>query len=138
MIADLRGLGNAVAGAGNPDARVVFVVNPQQALRIGITAPEYQNVITSGYMAAGSVGAIDVGGIAMLVGQPEFRISSDAIVHLETSPLQIASGAQGSGVLATPTSSLFQADLQAMRVVLRAGWIKRRAAATALATSVVW
>lgn len=136
MIADLRGLANAVAG-GNPDASIAFVVNPAQALRIGILAPQYQNLIVSGYMPAGSVGAIDVGGIAMIVGQPTFRISTDAVLHMDTAATALS--ATGSpNTVAAPMASLYQADLVALRCVLRAGWIKRRAAATALVTGAIW
>jgi hypothetical protein len=138
MVADLRALSAAVAGSGNPDANVVFVVNPAQAIRIGITAPNYANLIVSGYMTGGSVGAIDTSAIAMIIGQPVFAVTSNATVHEDTVPLPIASGAQGSGVLATPTRSLFQTDAVGLRCVLRAGWVKRRATATALASSVTW
>ena len=31
MMADLKALAAAVSGTGNPDARVVFMVNPAQA-----------------------------------------------------------------------------------------------------------
>ena len=114
------------------------VMNPAQAVRVGILAPGYTNMIVSGYMAAGSVGAIDTGGVAMMVGQPAFQISRNASLHMETSPLPLVTGAQGSGVVATPMRSMFQEDAVALRCVLHAGWVKRRTAATALATSVTW
>ena len=54
MMVDLKALAAAVS-TGNPDARVVYVTNPAQAIRVNITSPtKPDNVITSGYMAAGS------------------------------------------------------------------------------------
>jgi Phage capsid family len=137
MIADLKGLAAAVSGTGNPDASVVYVVNPAQAIRINLLAPQYANLIVSGYMTAGAVGAIDTGAVAMIVGQPIFAVSRDATLHFETSPTAL--GAVGSpNTIAAPTRSLYQEDLVGLRCVLRAGWVKRRATATALASSVTW
>jgi hypothetical protein len=139
MIADLRGLAAAVNGAGNPDAQVAFVVNPAQAIRINLLAPQYANLIVSGYMAAGSVGAVDTGGIAMLVGMPVFQMSRNATLHMEnTAPLALGSGTQGSGTVAVPMRSLFQEDLVALRSVVRTSWAKRRTGAAAIASSVTW
>ena len=50
MLADLRGLHAAVA-TNNANAQTIFVANPAQAISIGITAPEYANLIVSGYHA---------------------------------------------------------------------------------------
>jgi hypothetical protein len=137
MFADLKALGAAVTGTGNPDATVAFVVNPAQAVRIGILAPNYANLIVTGYMPAGSVGAIDTSAIAMIVSEPAFRISKDATMHMDSVPLPL--GTPGSpNVVAAPMSSLFQQDLVGLRCVLRAGWAKRRTTATALATAVTW
>ena len=93
MIADLKGLAAAVS-TGNPDARVVYIANPAQAMRINLTAPTNRtNVIVSGYQAAGSVGAVDGNAIAMLVSQPSFQLSRNASLHMEnTSPLPLVSG----------------------------------------------
>jgi hypothetical protein len=139
MMVDLKTLAAAVS-SGNPDARVVYVTNPAQAIRVNITSPTKQdNVITSGYMAAGSVGAVDANAIAMLVSQPEFALSRNAALHMEnTAPLPIATGVQGSATVAAPTRSMFQEDAVALRCVLRASWAKRRTGCTALATSVTW
>ena len=141
MIADLKGLAAAVS-SGNPDARVVYVANPQQALRISLTAPEYSNVIVSGYQTANSVGAIDTNAVALLVSQPEFALSRNASLHMEdTAPLALVSGTAQPPTLAqiaTPARSMFQEDAVALRCVLRTGWAKRRSGATALASSVVW
>jgi hypothetical protein len=137
MVADLKGLHAAVA-SGNPDCKTVFIANPAQAIRINVTAPQYTNVIVSGYQAAGSVGAVDASAIAMLVSQPEFALSRSAALHMEnTTPLPI--GTPGSpATVAAPTRSMFQEDCVALRCVLPTSWAKRRTGATALASSVIW
>ena len=135
----MRALGAAVNGTGNPDAQVAFVVNPAQAIRINLPAPQYANLIVSGYMTAGSVGAIDTGGIAMIVGSRCLRCRRDATLHMENAtPLALGTGAQGSGVLAVPMRSPFQEDLVALRSVLRTSWAKRRTGAAALVTGAIW
>lgn len=141
MLADLRALRSAVAVTGTPDANasVLFIINPLQADRLSLFAVQpFTNIVVTGCMPAGSAGAIDVSAVAMIVGQPVFQITSNAALHMETSPLALATGAQGSGVLATPMRSLFQSDAVGLRCVLRAGWVKRRPTTAALATSVTW
>ncbi len=56
------------------------------------------------------------------------------------SPLPLASGAQGSGVLATPARSMWQTDTLALRLVFNASWGLRttNAAAVASVSSVTW
>ncbi len=77
--------------------------------------------------------------IAMLVSQPEFALSRNASLHMESAtPLALGTGTQGAGVLAVPLQSMFQQDAVALRTVLRASWAKRRSGATALATAVTW
>ena len=98
--ADLRALSAAVS-TGHADAKVTYIMNPAQALRIKLAAPQFTGVVVSGYMPAGSVAAIDADAIAMLVGQPVFAMSRNIALHMEsTSPLGLGTGTQGSGVLA--------------------------------------
>ena len=85
---------------------MVYVTNPAQAIRINITSPTKQdNVITSGYMAAGSVGAVDANAIAMLVSQPEFALSRNAALHMENAtPLPLRHAGLAGNVVAAPTA----------------------------------
>ena len=137
MVKDLQALAAAVS-TGNPDARTVHR-KPGAGSRISLVAPGYTNVISSGYQAAGTVGAMDADAIAMLVSQPEFALSRNASLHMENAtPLALGTGTQGAGVLAVPLQSMFQQDAVALRTVLRASWAKRRSGATALATAVTW
>jgi hypothetical protein len=71
--------------------------------------------------------------------EPRFDVSDQATLHMEdTSPLPIATGAQGSGVLATPTRSLFQTDSMAIRMLLDMNWALRRTGTLAWTQSVTW
>jgi hypothetical protein len=70
---------------------------------------------------------------------PNIDMSNQATLHMEdTTPLPIATGAQGSGVLATPARSLFQTDSLALRLVWDITWNTRRAGAIQFKTGVAW
>jgi HK97 family phage prohead protease/HK97 family phage major capsid protein len=84
-------------------------------------------VIASTSVAAGAVYMIDAADFVSVSGAPEFDVSETATIHMEdTTPLQIATGAQGSGVLATPTQSMFQTAQIAVRMVANVNWAMRR------------
>jgi len=134
MFEDLAGLTAAVS-SGAPDARVMFVANPAQALRLQMAG--IGDVVVSGYQTAGSVGAVDVNGVAMMVGGVRFLASNQATVHLSDTPTALS--VEGTpNTIAAPTTSLFQQDLIGLRSVLLTSWKVRRTGATALATSVTW
>jgi len=138
MYVDLRALAAAVS-TGHPDARIVYIANPAQALRLQLEAPQFAGVITSGYMPAGSVAAVDVDALVMLVSQPVFALSRNVALHMEdTAPLALGTGTQGSGVLAVPLRSSFQEDWVGLRCRLYAGWAKRRSGAAAIVTGATW
>lgn len=85
-------------------------------------------VIASTSVAAGAVYMIDTADFVSVSGAPEFEVSETATIHMEdTTPLQIATGAQGSGVLATPTQSMFQTAQIAIRMLANVNWAMRRA-----------
>ena len=90
--------------------------------------------MSSGYLAAGSVAALDAGAVVLMAGSIDFQASIDASVHMENAPLPLNAG----GTMASPVVSLFQQDLIGLRSVLRASWAKRRAGAAAIATGVTW
>ena len=67
-------------------------------------------------MPVNTVGAVDASAIAMLVSQPEFAVSRNAALHMESAtPLALGTGTQGAGVLAVPLQSMFQQDAVALR-----------------------
>jgi hypothetical protein len=58
--------------------------------------------------------------------QPRIDTSVGTTLHFEDpTPLQLATGAQGSGVLATPTRSMFQTDSFSLRLLLECAWAAR-------------
>jgi HK97 family phage prohead protease/HK97 family phage major capsid protein len=84
-------------------------------------------VIASTSVAAGAVYMVDAADFVSVSGAPEFEVSETATIHMEdTTPLQIATGAQGSGVLATPTQSMFQTAQIAIRMLANVNWAMRR------------
>jgi hypothetical protein len=135
MITDLQSLAGAVSD-GAPDADVVFVVNPSQALRLAPVVGA-DRVIPTGYVAAGTVGALDAGAVATMLGDLAFQASIEAAVHMSDAPA--AASIPGSpNAISAPLVSLFQADLIGLRSVLKAAWKLRRSGASALATGVAW
>ena len=97
-------------------------------------------VIASTSIAAGAVYMIDAADFVSVSGAPEFDVSEVATIHMEdTTPLNIASGAQGSGVLATPTQSMFQTAQIAIRMIANVNWAMRRAGMVQfIGTGVSW
>jgi hypothetical protein len=83
---------------------------------------------------------IDAADFVSVSGAPEFDVSEVATIHMEdTTPLNIATGAQGSGVLATPTQSMFQTGQIAIRMLANVNWAMRRAGMVQfIGTGVSW
>ena len=92
MAKDLAALAAAVS-TNAPGAKVIYVMNPAQALRLTLNSPAF-GVITSGYMAAGTVGAVDASSIVTMLGDLQFRASSNATIHMSDTPLPIGYAAR--------------------------------------------
>jgi hypothetical protein len=142
MIEDLGKIGTAIATAGgNPDS-IVLITAAEQAMTLRLLAgPSFQNpVFSTAALAAGKVIGIDASGIATgYSGLPVVETSKEATAHFEdTSPLPIATGAQGSGVLATPTRSAWQQDIQLIKVRANVAWASLYPGAVQTITSVNW
>lgn len=156
IVADLRDMVDDMitAGAGR---RPVWVMN--ESRRIGLLAKlstsedsrPFANEVASGTLFGYPIiSSINVpSSVVFLVDQAEFvqgygdspaiDMSNQATLHMEdTTPLQIATGAQGSGVLATPSRSLFQTDSLALRLIWDISWAIRRAGAIQFKTGVAW
>ena len=126
--------------AANAGRRLAFIMNPIQAQQLRLApgpagAPfgwstqftDMFTVIVSTSVAAGAVYMIDAADFVSVRGAPEFEVSEVATIHMEdTTPLNIATGAQGSGVLATPTQSMFQTAQIAIRMLANVNWAMRR------------
>ena len=84
--------------------------------------------------------AVDTADFVTVSGDtPNFDMSNQATIHEEdTTPLPIATGAQGSGVLATPTRSLWQTDTMSLRMRMPVNWAMRRTNMVAWMAGVLW
>ena len=71
---------------------------------------------------------LDAGDFASVTGDtPMSDVSDVATIHEEdTAPLPIVTGAQGSGVVASPTRSLWQTASIGVRMMLDMNWTMRR------------
>jgi hypothetical protein len=56
----------------------------------------------------------------------------------DTTPLALASGPQGTAVVATPMRSLFQTDAVAIRMSLFVSWVMRRTGMVQTIAAVTW
>lgn len=157
LVGDIKGLMAALITASGGNLRApVWIMNPIQAIAISMTQNAGGDfpfdiemsrgnlrgypVLTSTTVTAGMVILVDAADFFSATGdEPQFDISNEATLHMEdTTPLAIASGAQGSGVLATPTRSLFQTDSYGLRMMLDMNWAMRRTGAVAWTSAVTW
>jgi HK97 family phage major capsid protein/HK97 family phage prohead protease len=154
MVADLKALVAAIT-AQNGGRKVAIMLNPAQALALGFaqtTTGDFLfndraeagskfgvSFIVSNSIPAGRVIAVDAEDFASATGDaPKFAVSTDATLHEEDTPLPLATGAQGSGVLATPMRSLFQTDAVAVRMTLYISWVMRRTGMVQTIAAVTW
>jgi HK97 family phage major capsid protein len=155
MVADIKALIAAIVAAGG-GRNIAIIVNPAQALSLGFaqtTTGDFLftdrseagskfgvRFIVSASCPAGRVIAVDAADFASAQGDaPRFAVSTDATLHEEdTSPLPLVTGAQGSGVVASPMRSLFQTDAVAVRMSLYVSWVMRRAGMVQTIAAVGW
>jgi HK97 family phage major capsid protein/HK97 family phage prohead protease len=146
----------AVLASANSLRTPVWIMNPAQANSIGLTAtangvfPFKQEidgnmlqgypVIVSSTCPATTVILLDAADFMSVSGdEPRFEVSDQATLHFEdTTPLQLVTGAQGSGVVASPSRSMFQTDSLALRMILPMNWAMRRTGVIAWITAVTW
>jgi len=158
LVGDIKQLAGAVMTSTQGHIRALaWLMNPQQVMSAGLTvAPNSGGfpfkdeiargtlmgypVIDSGTVPMGTVVAVDAADFVSVGGEaPRFEISDQATLHMEdTTPLPIATGAQGSGVIATPARSLWQTDSLALRLILPINWTLRRPGTVAWVAGVTW
>ena len=96
-------------------------------------------VLVSTAITAGILIMVDAEDFVSVNGTPEFMVSEHTVLHMEdTTPLNIATGAQGSGVLATPAQSMFQTASIALRMLLEVTWAMRRTGMVQWMTGANW
>jgi HK97 family phage prohead protease len=137
--------------AVNAGRQLVLLLNPAQALSMMMTpGPDGMfgwtsqftsrfTVLESTTVPAGHIYMIDAADFVAVNGPAEWEVSETATLHMEdTTPLNIATGAQGSGVLATPTQSMFQTAQIAIRMVMPVTWALRRTGMIQHIASTTW
>jgi HK97 family phage major capsid protein len=157
LVGDVKALITALVtnSAGNLRSPV-WLMNPIQATSIAMTqnaggefifADQINGGTLAGYpvilsttVTAGMVILVDAADFVSVTGDDmRFDISDQATIHMEdTTPLPIATGAQGSGVLATPTRSLWQTDSLGLRMIMDLNWALLRTGTVAWTSSVTW
>ena len=122
MRADLRTLAAAVIAAGGTSP--IFITNPLQGIGLGFAVNNsFPAVISSAGLPGGTVIAVDAASFASAIGPALVDASRDATVHEEDAvPLPLATGPQGSAVMAAPIRSMFQTDTVGLRCLLDATW----------------
>jgi HK97 family phage prohead protease len=165
MIADLKGLINAIVGNGGDASRIVFIMNPAQAISLqwvtladgsfpfqSVTQGQIRGnpVIVSRNIAAGTIIAVDASEFASVTDDtPQFDVNDSATLHEEdTTPLPITAGAGPNPVavtnIAAPVRSLWQTYSAAIRMILPMNWIMMRNGGgaglglVALVTGITW
>jgi hypothetical protein len=135
MAADIAGLVEALGAGAVP----VFIAGPAQAITLQLLSVGEIDVVTSEFIAANTVMALDIASFIGVLGDVEIAVSSAAAVHMEdTSPLPIAS-VGSPNTIAAPVRSGFQENLVTLRGILRIAWALRRIpGAVARVTPVVW
>jgi HK97 family phage major capsid protein/HK97 family phage prohead protease len=159
VIGDIRGLTSALITGTNGNLRSpVWIMNPADALAISLipatagggefpfkaeiaggTLQGYP-IIQSSNVTADMMLLVDAADFVSVTGDsPRFDVSDQATLHMEdTTPLQIATGAQGSGVLATPARSLWQTDTIGVRMLLDLNFGLRRTGVVAWTQTMTW
>jgi HK97 family phage major capsid protein/HK97 family phage prohead protease len=155
LVGDIKQMINVLAAA-NSLRSPVWIMHPSQTNSIGLTAtangvfPFKQEidgrtlqgypVIVSSTQTSGTVMLLDAADFMSVNGDdPRFEVSDQATLHFEdTTPLQLTTGAQGSGVVATPTRSMYQTDSLALRMILPMNWAMRRSGVIAWIAAVTW
>jgi len=155
LVADVKALVGALAGV-NALRSPVWIMNPVQQIAISLTQNAGGDfpfqaeingnrmlgypVVVSSTVPAGMVILINADDLMVVQGDsPRFDVSDQATLHFEdSSPLQLVTGAQGSGVVASPSRSLFQTDSLALRMILPMNWALLRTGSVAWVTGVTW
>ena len=142
MAKDVAAIAQALVTAGANLDNMVLVAGASAATALRLTAgPQFNYpIFGTGQVADKTLIGINASAIASgYSGLPTIETTKEGAVHFEdTSPLPFATGAQGSGVLATPTKSAFQTDTIFLRCRLNCAWAALRPGAAALINDLNW
>jgi HK97 family phage major capsid protein/HK97 family phage prohead protease len=155
IITDLR---NAIDGmtSRNMGGRPVWIMNTSRLLSLRLVTNAAGSFMFRDELATGRLLGIPVlsstivpSSVVFLVDGshlaaaydpvPTVDVSEQATLHMESSaPLPLATGAQGSAVVATPQRSMFQTASLALRLLWDMTWVLRRPGAVQTVTGVAW
>lgn len=139
MVKDLAALAAAVAPIGGLD--IMFVASPAEAVKISLWRPQLAfPVLASAALPAGTALAVAARAIASSIdAEPEFRTSTEAVLHMDTSALDLST-AGTPPVVAAPARSMYQTDCVAIEVAFGLSWVLRTPAsgAVAVTSAVTW
>jgi hypothetical protein len=133
MLPDLEALAAAISSNVSGFA---YVANPAQAIKIKLERgqfwPDDVPVWSSIGIPAGTVICLDPAGFASAFGpEPEIESSQHVMTLMDSAP-------PNDGSLAPSTMSMFQQDMVATRLKIRAAWAWRVNGAVSFATGVTW
>jgi hypothetical protein len=140
LVGDLKAMVGAICDAGG-GASIWFFANPRQAVVMKATVAtnfDYP-VIPTRALAAGTIVAVEVGGVASAFRDvPEIDASTETALHYEdTAPADL--GTFGSpATVAAPSQSLFQTDVIALRLRLRCAWGAVQPGMAQVVNNVTW
>ena len=142
MAKDVAAIAKAIVTAGGNLETIVLVAGSYAATALRLVAgPQFNYAIFgTGQVADKTIIGIDTAAIASgYSGLPAIETTKYGVAHLEdTTPWPFATGAQGSGVLATPMQSSWQTDQLFLRVRLNAAWGALRPGAVQVINSLNW
>jgi hypothetical protein len=133
MLPDLEALAAAIAPHVSGFA---YVMNPAQAIKVRLERgqfwPDDVAVWSSIGIPAGTVICLDPLAFASAFGpEPEIESSGHVMTLMDTAP-------PNDGSLAPSTMSMFQQDMVATKLKIRAAWVWRVNGAVAFTTGVTW
>jgi hypothetical protein len=139
MANDLAKLAETVGANGS--GQVVFVMSPGRAAAAAVRMPAEATATVLPSLAVPADRVIAIDPLALVHGfgsEVELMASEEPLLHMSDTPLNIASGAQGSGVLATPAQSMFQTAMIATRLIVDVSFAARRSGAIAFMNGCTW
>jgi hypothetical protein len=140
MAGDIGALAGALADAGIDTESMVIVAHPKQATKLRLLAgPMFSfPILGTPAVAAGTVVGLAPAGIASgFDGAPQLEASTESTIHFDSAPAQI--GTAGTpAVVAAPTRSAWQTDVQMLKVRTKCSWSVVHPGAIAQITGATW
>jgi len=155
IVTDLKAALTPILAAGG-GRNLVWLMNPARLAALGLMTSASGDFmfrdelnanrligfsfIVSNNVPSDIVMLVDAADFASATGDvPAFDVSDVATLHMEdTAPLPLVTGAQGSGVVASPMRSLWQTASVGVRMIQDLSWGMRRAGMVSVITGVAW